>query len=54
VPIVMCGFDFAIKKVVISEFFIPSGNMEADLQYMHAFFDKIIPKHPELSMYQHS
>lgn len=54
VPIVMCGFDFAKKEVVISEFFTPSGNMEADLQHMHAFFDKIIPKHPELSMYQHS
>lgn len=54
VPIVMCGFDFDRKKVIISDFFNPSGDMEADLVYMHQFFEKITPKHPELSMYQQS
>ena len=54
VPIVMCGFDFAQKKVIISDFFDPSGDMESDLVYMHEFFEKITPKHPEQSMYQHT
>jgi len=54
VPIVMCGFDYSLKKVVLGEFFEPSGNMEEDLSDMHEFFNKITPKHAELSMYQHS
>jgi 1-acyl-sn-glycerol-3-phosphate acyltransferase len=53
VPIVMVGFDYALKKVIVSDFFDPSGNMEEDLEHMHRFFEKITPKHPELSMYQH-
>lgn len=51
VPIVMVGFDYADKEVVISEFFQPSGNMEKDLKHMHDFFGKIMPKHPDKSMY---
>ncbi|MCZ4408970.1 1-acyl-sn-glycerol-3-phosphate acyltransferase [Cryomorphaceae bacterium 1068] len=54
VPIVLVGFDFALKKVVISEFFEPAGNMEEDLNHMREFFEKITPKHPELTMYQQS
>ncbi|HKK40307.1 MAG TPA: 1-acyl-sn-glycerol-3-phosphate acyltransferase [Cryomorphaceae bacterium] len=54
VPIVMCGFDYALKQVIISESFEPSGNMNEDLDHMHGFFEKITPKHPELSMYQQS
>lgn len=54
VPIVMCGFDFALKKVIISAFFEPSGDMEKDLTMMHSFFEKIMPKNPDLSMYQHN
>jgi len=51
VPIVMVGFDYDRKTVVISDFFEPSGDMEKDLGFMHAFFGKINPKHPEKSMY---
>ena len=51
VAIVMVGFDFQLKKVVISEFFDPSGNLESDIANMHKFFEKITPKHPEKSMY---
>jgi len=51
VPIVMVGFDFKLKQVVISDFFSPSGDMQNDLIHMRKFFEKITPKHPENSMY---
>lgn len=51
VPIVMVGFDYKKKEVVVSDFFEPSGELEKDLEFMHGFFEKIHPKHPEKSMY---
>lgn len=51
VPIILCGFDFEKKWVIVSEPFLPSINMESDIAKMNEFFEKIIPKHPELSSY---
>jgi 1-acyl-sn-glycerol-3-phosphate acyltransferase len=51
VPIVMVGFDYKYKKVVVSPPFKPSGDMEKDIRFMHGFFEKINSKHPEKSMY---
>ncbi len=51
VPIVMVGFDYQKKQVIVSDFFDPSGDMEKDILFMHKFFEKIVPKHPEMSMY---
>lgn len=53
VPILMVGFDYSRKWVVIAEPFIPSGNMQEDFSQMHKFFEKIYPRHPELSSYSH-
>lgn len=52
VPIVMVGFDYDRKEVIISEAFYPSGNMENDFVEMHKFFANIIPKYPEQSQYK--
>lgn len=51
VPIVMVGFDYKKKAVIISDPFFTSGNMEDDILEMHKFFEKIVPKHPGKSQY---
>ncbi len=51
VPIIMCGFDYQKKWIVASEPFLPTGDIENDVLLMHKFFGKIIPKHPENSIY---
>lgn len=53
VPILMVGFDYRKKGVVIAEPFMPSNDMESDMNRMHNFFEKIYPRHPELSSYSH-
>lgn len=53
VPILMVGFDYRRKWVVLAEPFQPSGDMDFDLAQMHKFFGKIYPRHPELSSYSH-
>jgi 1-acyl-sn-glycerol-3-phosphate acyltransferase len=47
VPIILIGFDYAKKWIVISEPFMPSGTFNDDLERMLRFFEKITPKHPE-------
>lgn len=51
VPIFMVGFDYQKKWIVVSEPFYVSGDMENDINQMHKFFEKIVPKHPENSQY---
>ncbi len=41
VPIVLAGLDFGRKQITFSKPFMPTGNMEADFQYIiHYFADK--------------
>ncbi len=41
VPIVLAGLDFGRKQITFSKPFLPTGNMDADLQYIiHYFADK--------------
>jgi len=47
VPIVMCGFDYQKKWIVCSDPFYVSGDLNSDIEMMHKFFGKIIPKHPD-------
>ncbi|PKM29465.1 MAG: acyltransferase [Gammaproteobacteria bacterium HGW-Gammaproteobacteria-11] len=47
VPIVCGALDFANRRVVLSEPFWPTGNQEADLSTLLAFFKPYVPKHPE-------
>ncbi len=42
IPIIPVGFDFSVKKVIIGEPFITSGDFEKDMQkYFVPFFTKI-------------
>lgn len=47
VPIVPAALDFANRRVVIGSPFQPSGNAEADIGALLAFFRPYVPKRPE-------
>lgn len=47
VPIVMVGFDFSKKEVILSEAFYPTENEEADFKKIIDFFAPIKGYHPE-------
>ena len=47
VPIVPAALDFANRRVVIGSPFQPSGNAEADIVALLAFFRPYVPKRPE-------
>jgi len=49
VPIVMVTFDFANKQNKISKPFYPTDNIEADFDFMYAFFKGVKGKIPEKS-----
>jgi 1-acyl-sn-glycerol-3-phosphate acyltransferase len=51
VPIVPVGFDYATREVRVGPVVTTSGQMEADLVPIHAFFATIVAKHPEQGMY---
>lgn len=50
VPIIPCGFDFARKVVVVGQPFMPTGDVEADLQALRVFYSKIKGANPELGI----
>lgn len=47
VPIVLVAFDYGKKCVTTSDPFLPSGDLESDLEKMFKFFRNITPKNPE-------
>jgi 1-acyl-sn-glycerol-3-phosphate acyltransferase len=47
IPIVMVGFDYSNKTVFVREPFYPTGNVEADMQYMISYYRSIKGKFPE-------
>jgi 1-acyl-sn-glycerol-3-phosphate acyltransferase len=49
VPLVMVAFDFGKKRVKIAEPFTPSGNYEADLPRLRAFYKDVRGKVAECS-----
>lgn len=51
VPIVPGALDFANRRVVIGAPFQPTGDAEADLQTLLAFFRPYVPKKPEYAFY---
>ena len=51
VPIVPGALDFANRRVVIGAPFQPTGDAEADLRALLAFFRPYVPKKPEYVFY---
>ena len=49
VPIVMVAFDYENKKHIISKPFYTTDNVDADFEFMRAYFEGIIGKVPEYS-----
>lgn len=51
VPIMIVGFDYEKKVVVVSKPFETTGDMEADIKAIQAQLKGIVPRHPENGMY---
>ncbi|HSM48074.1 MAG TPA: 1-acyl-sn-glycerol-3-phosphate acyltransferase [Draconibacterium sp.] len=49
-PILMVGFDFANRKIILSEPFYPTGNFEADTKKMLAFWGPLKGRDAEKSL----
>lgn len=49
VPIIPVAFDFQKKTVRIGNEFIPTGNLDDDMKYLHSFFKHVKGKIPENS-----
>jgi hypothetical protein len=50
VPIIMVQFNFGDKKVVISDPFYPTDDMEKDMQFIWNYFKGVKGKIPENSV----
>ncbi len=50
VPIVVGMMDYGTKTGGLAETIMPSGDYEADMQKIAAFYHKVTPKHPEKAM----
>lgn len=50
VPILMIGFDFAHREVVVGDLLYPSGNIDTDMKTIVSFFAPIQGKNPEKGM----
>ena len=47
VPIALVAFDYGRRRIVAGPAVEPTGDAEADLRRIRAFFDGIVPKNPE-------
>lgn len=47
VPIIMIGFDYARREIVLLDTFMPTGNIDEDLPQIIAAFKDIAPRHPD-------
>jgi len=47
IPIVMVGFDYSNKKVVVEKPFFITGNIEQDIEFMKDFFRHMKGKNPK-------
>ena len=46
-PILLYGVDYEKKKIVATESFIPTGNLEEDMKYIKEYFKSFKGKKPE-------
>ena len=51
VPIVLGALDYQNRRVVIAPTFLPTGDEQADLSAMLAFFRPYVPKKPEYAFH---
>lgn len=49
IPIILCRFDWGNKVVSFSEPFFPTGDQDADMEFIKNHFKGVIGKNPELS-----
>ena len=47
IPIIMVGFNYAKKEVAVETPFMPTGDVEKDMEYMLNYYRKIPGKFPE-------
>lgn len=47
VPIIPVAFNYKTKTVKIGEAFYPTGDIDADLDFLHQFYDGVVGKIPE-------
>ena len=50
VPIVIVAFDYDEKLVNYMEEFLPSGDMESDIQYITSLYKNVNGRYPELGL----
>ena len=46
IPIVMVGFNYTAKEVTVAAPFMPTGDVEKDMEFMLSHYRKIPGKHP--------
>lgn len=47
VPILLAYLDYEKKEAAVSKVFYPTGDIEKDMQAIQAFYNPIVPRHPE-------
>lgn len=47
VPIQPVGLDWGTRAIRLGDLFTPTGDMEADIEHLRAWFDPIVGKRPE-------
>ena len=52
VPVLLIGFDFKNKDVVIGPLFIPSGDTSVDMKKVYQFYQGIPAKYPQKVLYE--
>ena len=50
IPIVMVGFNYAKKEVSVEPPFMPTGDVDADIEFMMSHYRKIPGKHPQMGV----
>jgi len=46
----MVAFDYSKKLVEVNDPFIPTGNLEEDIEMMKSYYRTIVGKNPELGI----
>ena len=52
VPVLLIGFDFKNKDVVIGPLFTPSGDTSAHMKQVYQFYQGIPAKYPQKVLYE--